>query len=348
MSTIRDNLTAVSIIAISICCPHLKSIDIGDSTFLHVGDIIGVLAEGCPQLTTIRLDCPLEAQYVDLDITDEGITMLAQCCPMLHTVDLAGCGRVTDIGIQAIAQGCPLLKVLFVRNASKLTGASLMALGYGCPLLEEFIYSDKATFKNTDFHFLLTECPHVRIVECYMNDPRVRQLARKCPNLQHVSLDGDRHCAMIGEGCHRLVVVEIGCKTSDAGVKAIARGSPLLSDIRLRECYHVTDEGITVLAECCPMLHTIDLAGCTRVTDIGIEAIALGCPLLKTIYLDGCSISAEGVNALIRSCPLLIFLSLNHRILINNEGPKLTLERHQDLASINYDSTPYYTDDDDW
>ena len=252
--------------------------------------------------------------------------MLAQSCPMLHTIDLTGCTRVTDIGIQAIALGCPLLKFISVRNASKLTGASLMALGAGCPLLEEFTCSKQAKFKNTDFDFLLSKCPRLRIVDCCMNTSQIRLLAKKCPNLQHISLDGDGRCAMIGGGCHRLEVVEIGCQTSDVGIEAIARGSPLLSDIRLCDCYRVTDKVISVLAQCCPMLHTIDLTGCTRVTDISLRAIALGCPLLKTMYLSGCSVSAEGMNALIRNCPQLIFLSMNNGIPIVNGGTKLTLE----------------------
>ena len=320
------NLTAVSIAAIAACCPLLKSIDIGAKIFVHAGDILAGLAQGCTQMTTMRLDCAEDEKCINVDITDEHISVLAQCCPMLHTIDLNGCTRVTDVGIEAIALGCPLLKVLSVRDANRLTGASLLALGAGCPLLEEFSYSKQATFTDTDFSFLLTECPHLRVVECRNHVTPWQVLAEKCPNLQYILLHGDRQCAMIVRGCHKLEVVEIGSTTTD-GVKTIARGSPLLSDIRLCDCDGVTDEGIIVLAGCCPMLHTIDLTGCTRVTDIGVETIALGCPLLKTVYLNGCCVSAKGVNALIRSCPHLIFLSMNSRIRNINSGPKLTLER---------------------
>ena len=346
------NLTSVSIAAIGACCPLLKSIDVGAA---NTGDAIAALAQGCPQLNTIRFSCPytfISGEWVEVihtDVTDEGISVLAQCCPKLHTIDLIGCTQVTDVVIQSIAVGCPLLKVLFTPDTSKLTGASLTAIGAGCPLLEEISYSEHAAFRNADFYFLFSNCPKLRIVECSNHDERVQLLSNKCPNLQYVSLGGDGDCELIGAGCHRLEVVVIESGTSDVGIKAIARGSPLLSDIRLRDCDLVTDEGISVLAQCCPKLHTIDLIGCTQVTDVVIQSIAVGCPLLKTIYLNGCLVSEEGVDALIKSCKQLIFLSLNNPSIALDIGPKLTLVNN---AGVEFDhsdcSDDVGSDEDDY
>ena len=345
-------LTAISIAAIGACCPLLKSISIGANTFLYTGDTVAALAQGCPQLTTVRFNCsPKEGGDFHADVTDEAISVLAQCCPKLHTIDLAGCTQVTDVGIQAIAVSCPLLKVLYAPDARELTGASLVALGAGCPLLEEITYSGQVVFKNADFRFLFSKCPKLRIVECSKHDAKVRLLSEKCPNLQYISLGGDRHCTMIGGGCHRLEVVVIGSGTSDVGIKAIARGSPLLSDIRLRHCNRLTDEGVIVLAQCCPKLHTIDLTGCTRVTNVGIESIAAGCPLLKTIYLSERRFTVECLDALIKSCPQLIYLSLNNPSLVLNRRPKLTLadnKDHSDRYEFQGDYENYDSDDDDY
>ena len=46
------------------------------------------------------------------DVSDAGVRALAEGCPQLQLLDLAGCRKVTDAGVQALAKGCPGLEVL--------------------------------------------------------------------------------------------------------------------------------------------------------------------------------------------------------------------------------------------
>ena len=163
---------------------------------------------------------------------------------------------------------------------------------------------------------------------CEVSDDGVVALVQGCPQLEIIDITACCYLtavsiAAIAACCPLLKGIDIRAKILLHGgdITAFVQGCPQLTSIRLDFCQDggdiqsgAVDEGITVLAQCCPMLHTIDLAGSTQVTDVGIEAIALGCPLLKTMYLNGCSIWVEGVNALIRCCPHLTYLSLNNRI----------------------------------
>lgn len=318
-------VTGASIAAISVFCPLLKVINIESVNLATYTDtVISTLAHGCRQLECIILNHFNIVEHEDMEeITDEGIYALAQCCPKLQIIDLTGCRLVTDTGIQAIAQGCPFLKILCARDASRVTGASLVALGDGCHHLEEIGFSEKSTFTNTDFHFLITQCPKLRTVDCHMHTLCKQLVASGCPNLQYISLHDDVHCALIGGGCHRLEVVEISQVVTDVGLKALARGSPLLTDIRV--CGGVTDEGLSVLAQCCPLLHTIDLSGCSEVTDAGLLAIAQWCPSLKTIYLNDTYVSIAAVNVLIASCPRLMFIGVDDEYSEYSARTKLTL-----------------------
>lgn len=259
------------------------------------------------------------------------MSVLARCCPMLHTVYLGGCELITDLAILATAQGCPMLKILCTIDARQLTKASLIALGIGCPLLEEVSFPIKARFEDAVLHHFFTECPNLRIVD-YGGNCYFKQLASGCPNLQYASIYNDDQCAQMGEESHRLEVVEIGhhyetvCEATDVGIQALARGSPLLADIRIWQSKTVTDEGICVLAQCSSLLHAIDLSGCKLVTDVSILAIAMNCLLLTTVCLGNCSVTADGVNNLVKHCPCLRYLDFTQSSLSVSEihsTPKL-------------------------
>lgn len=307
-------ITSVSIAAIGARCSFLRSINIGSIHFIYRDESISALAHGCPLLESITVNRYVRntGLYRDQIVTDKGMSVLARCCPMLQTMILDGFELITDVSIQAIAQGCPLLKIFYALHSRNLTGASLVALGRGCPLLEGAGFSTEAEFKDTDLRFFFTECPKLRIVDYKMDAINQQLIANGCPSLQHVSLISDAHCAQIGGGCHKVVIVETYGAVTDVGIEAIARGCPLLADLRLDGCGSLTDKSISILAQCCRNLHTISLTDFHLLTDTSLQVIALGCPLLVTIVVRGCvSMSEKGVNTLIRSCPRLRYLEFS-------------------------------------
>lgn len=253
--------------AIGASCPLLKSVIIeGLDLSISTDHIVTALAQGCRQLVSITLShSNLNSYVVRQEITNASMSVLARCCPMLHTVYLGGCELITDLAILAIAQSCPLLNIFCTIDARQLTKACLIALGIGCPFLEEVSFPIGAQFEDAALHHFFTECPKLIIVE-YRENCYFKQLPSGCPNLQYASIYSDDQCAQMGEECYRLEVVEIGhhyemvCEVTDVGIQALARGSPLLADMRIWQSKAVTDEGICVLAQCCSLLHTIDLS----------------------------------------------------------------------------------------
>ena len=88
-----------------------------------------------------------------------------------------------------------------------------------------------------------------------MTDAAVLALAKHCPNLTDIRLQG--------------------CAITDAAVIALAKHCPNLTDIRLDRCANITDAAVIALAEHCPNLTTIDLrAGYLTLTQITEKAKA--------------------------------------------------------------------------
>ena len=108
--------------------PRLTSINLG-----RCGNItdagLSALAQGCPQLTSINLECCRK-------MTDAGVSALARGCPQLTSINLSGCNKMTDAGLSALARGCPHLTSINLDGCYKITDAGRNALRQGCPQLK--------------------------------------------------------------------------------------------------------------------------------------------------------------------------------------------------------------------
>ena len=55
------------------------------------------------------------------NITDTAIKALANRCPNLTSIDLAGCTNITDTAITALATHCPNLTTIFLDGCTNIT-----------------------------------------------------------------------------------------------------------------------------------------------------------------------------------------------------------------------------------
>ena len=95
-----------------------------------------VVAEACPQLECLNIEC-FETCYAHAScITDDVLDMVAKGCPNLKLLDVTNHRRLTDAAVQSLVQHCPGLKVLWMDGCLLLTQAAAHMLDQGCASLE--------------------------------------------------------------------------------------------------------------------------------------------------------------------------------------------------------------------
>jgi hypothetical protein len=126
-------------------CPHLSLLALQDCTAVTSEGVLSLHRSG-NKLVTIRLtNCPQLGEEVVLAIgqhcplleicclqllglvTDAAVVKLAEGCPLLESVSIAGCS-VSDIGVTALVTRCPRLETLEIIDCSQVTYQGVRAI----------------------------------------------------------------------------------------------------------------------------------------------------------------------------------------------------------------------------
>jgi len=123
---------------------------------------------------------------------------------------------------------------------------------------------------------------------------------------------------------------------ADTGVKALAKGCPLLISLSLYACKNITDVSLRALAANCPSLQSLKLSLCEKVSNDGIVTLARSCPGLRNINLSLCEkVSDVGVIEIANNCPRLESCNCYGDKLLTDAGLQALAAKCPDLASIN-------------
>lgn len=85
------------------------------------------IAPYCSHLTELNLTCS--------NVTDAGLKIITEMCPVLTTLDISFCNAVTDAGLEIIAEMCPNLTWLDLSYCKNVKGVGLDKIYRGCPNL---------------------------------------------------------------------------------------------------------------------------------------------------------------------------------------------------------------------
>ena len=152
-----ETSTVVSVRPWGIC--HLKSIDL--SYCQNISDIgISALAEGCHDLTSVAFD---DCQ----SLSDICVTALAVGCHDLTSISLRYCKNVSDIGLTALAEGCPHLTSIDLSNCARISDIGLTALAEGCPHLTSINLSCCKNVSNIGISALAEGCHDLTSIRLY-------------------------------------------------------------------------------------------------------------------------------------------------------------------------------------
>ena len=304
------------------------------------------IANGFPQLQSVNIRSnnmiteeelrALVMRDIDIsyqrDITDEGITALANGLPQLQSLDISNCDKITDDGITALANGCPQLQSLNIIECRNITDEGITALARGLPQLQSLniCCCDKITDEGirTLASGLLPRLQSLNIGRCNTTDEGLIVLARGLPQLQSLNIGGSYNItdegirALASELLPQLQSLDISdCgNITDEGIRALASGCPQLQSVNIGCCRDITDEGVTALAKGLHQLQSLDIGGCRDITDEVIGALAIELPQLQSLNISSCEITDEGARALASGCHQLLSLDINGCRNITDEG----------------------------
>lgn len=143
-------------------------------------------------------------------LSDEDLVPVLARNPQLRSVALAGCGQLSRRALGALAEGCPRLQRLSLAHCDWVDGLALRGLADRCPALEELDLTACRQLKDEAIVYLAQRRgAGLRSLSLAVNanvgDAAVQELARNCPELEHLDLTGCLRVGSDGVRCLGLV-----------------------------------------------------------------------------------------------------------------------------------------------
>jgi hypothetical protein len=124
------------------------------------------------------------------------------------------------------------------------------------------------------------ECPNLEYLDistCYgITDISILKIAEYCSNIKHLNISecrfSDIGLIKLAECCLNIEILSIeGCiSVTDKGLIQIAECLPNIKYLNTRWCQNITNKSITKIAECCHNIEILNISCCNSVTDISV------------------------------------------------------------------------------
>ena len=260
------------------------------------------------------------------ELTNPSMQAIAENCPELTNLNMAGVCLVNDVGMAHLVGGCAKLAVL---NMSALQGSRIPRVTdeglrlLGSVLSLRSLSIGLARITDAGVHALVKRNRQLRTLlfsQCdQLADGSLLSIGACCPVLESLDFCGTRNA-------------------TDEGVMAIARGCPALTRLNLRGADKLTDASIVALSESCAALdtlvvngceltdaclvalgkynfhlHNLDLQSTRRISHVGLSAlgdiefrggsVVRGCPKLSLLRLTDCEASERDIRTLALRLP---------------------------------------------
>ncbi|KAL0464606.1 UNVERIFIED_CONTAM: F-box protein [Sesamum latifolium] len=261
--------------------------DILDSEAIDKG--VRILAEGCRNLRRIAL----------MNVSEEGLSCLAEECELLQEMELHYCGDfalrgitkcqnlqilkligrlsgfydsvVSDIGMTILAQGCRrLLKLELVGCEGSYDG--IKAIGMCCQMLEELTFCSHRM--EGGWLSALSYCGNLKILRlescmCIDENPGRDEHLGACPMLEELHL---RRCQM----------------RDKEGVRALFMVCWNIRGLVIEDCWGM-DNNVFAAATVFRAIRSLSLEGCSLLTTEGLESVVLSWKDLDRLKVISCN-----------------------------------------------------------
>lgn len=72
----------------------------------------------------------------------------------------------------------------------------------------------------------------------------------------------------------------------DMPLAELGEGCPMLKDLVLSHCHHITDNGLNHLVQKCKLLETCHMVYCPGITSAGVATVVSSCPHIKKVLIE--------------------------------------------------------------
>lgn len=311
--------------------PHLNSLNIAGT---RVGD------EAFSLICSAMQDsgCGKAMVNVDIsqcsDLTDLGVNCLAEVCPNLQRLNMAGLNRVSDIGVRAVCANCWHLQYLNLEDIFLLRDdAFWFSATYDgrraanesmLVSLQTLIMTDCSNLTDRGIEGLAERCRHMDVLTLQgcdkLTDTSLRHLADAaictasaipmCDTIHTLNL---AYCTSItSRGILELLPVcacledlnlsGLASIVNDTFVQTISKSSPTLQRLTLQKCLLLSDAALCSLADNL-WLEFLDVSGCNKLTDAGVEVLSEACNGLRNVVFRRVKrLTNKSVMSLMRNC----------------------------------------------
>ncbi|GAX84037.1 hypothetical protein CEUSTIGMA_g11461.t1 [Chlamydomonas eustigma] len=289
----------------------------------------------CRSLTTLCFN--------DCMVGDEGLAVIASCCPQLLSLNCSHCRKVTDDGVSKIALGCKELQIITLDGCVQCTSQSVALLAMHCPLLHSLSVAKCFRIGNSAIEALRRNaCFHIASSHSMVQHSYVAHHHAQSTN-------SATHSMSVGEDSQHwdssLAASITGQGHSVSSVLFSSQPSPaclMLRSLCLTICHRVS---ILEPLGSLNSLEHLELTGCVQVCDSQLlRAVSGSSQKLKSLRLNNCmQLSGEGVVAAARACPNLEVFCLRALSLVDLHLEALSKNTHH-LLELNLNSNHAITD----
>lgn len=268
------------------------------------------------------------------ELTDLGVTCMAEVCPNLQKLNMSGLCRVSDIGVRSVCANCWFLQHLNVEDIFLLKD-------------DAFWFSATYDGRRAANDNMLVSMQYLNMTDCSnLTDRGIEGLAERCRKMDILILQGCdkitdtslRHIAdaamctsaatPMSDTIHTLSLAYSTALTSagileflphcacletldlsglasivtDSFVLKMSKACPTLQNLTVQKCLLLTDTTLCSLADNL-WLERLDMTGCSKLTDAGVEVLSEACNGLRSVVFRRAKrLTNKSVFALMRNC----------------------------------------------
>nr|KAJ3423198.1 anaphase-promoting complex subunit Hcn1 [Polyrhizophydium stewartii] len=271
-------------------------------------------------------------------------SVVAFCGANVQTLILRNCWQITDQGLSRIAQHAPRLRALSLSSVWDITEAGLETLAEGCKQLRAIELSNCRKITDRGVLALLDRCPHLDAIGLSY-----------CKNLSDAIMDRSvwgtvrrvnlQRCTGIFDGgflrwrdavpAYGLAALTDSPVVTFPGMRGVAPFA--LEELNLSDCSFLTDQAIACIGDRCPRLRRLCLSFCCSLTERFAEPLVLGCNELETLDASYCgsAVTDGSLQTLAAGLPQLRRLSIRGCVQVTDAGVDTVLQFAAHLEALN-------------
>ncbi|XP_068750664.1 F-box/LRR-repeat protein 20-like isoform X2 [Montipora capricornis] len=180
------------------------------------------------------------------EITDEIVKAVVSYSTRIQSLDLSGdhCEPITDDSLGHVANFCPRLQRLNIAGRKNVSNRGLSLIARNCLLLEELNVEKCQGINDKGLHSVAKNSRRLRVLSVAgckkISDKGIEVVVEKCRNMQNFNLAGcigisDKSLTRIGKHCRSLRSISLKDTNNitSYGIESLVSGTPEMTHVHL-------------------------------------------------------------------------------------------------------------------